>query len=342
MARPRLQSNFINGLIEEHPMSRYEDFQRDGYFIHARPVIPEDLVRRAMEGVDDVLAGRYETGIPPQPSYWNPGDDPNKLGKVEMPQLANRAIKELVSHPALGRLAAEVTGAKRVQVWWVQLLSKPPASTDAGSGVSVGWHQDRQYWKAWKEGSELFTAWVAVSDVGPDTGPMAFVKGSHKWGLLNQGAFYIDNSDDIEMQRDQISLPPGETWREVEATMSPAAFHSTIASPSTAAAPTAQACRDGVSPSTCERRIHTPSPNRKAPSPSSSTTRKPVPWFTDTNNPIRVPQSDRVGRRFASRRDSHKRKRNGSKSCRCVFFCFVQREPTRRSRPRCSLSAMTT
>ncbi len=208
-------------------MSRYEDYRRDGYFIHARPVIPGDLVRRAMEGVDDVLAGRYETGIPPQPSYWNPGDDPNKLGKVEMPQLANRAIKELVSHPALGRLAAEVTGAKRVQVWWVQLLSKPPASTDAGSGVSVGWHQDRQYWKAWKEGSELFTAWVAVSDVGPDTGPMAFVNGSHTWGLLNQGAFYIDNSDDIEMQRDQISLPPGETWREVEATMSPGgvSFH---------------------------------------------------------------------------------------------------------------------
>ena len=208
-------------------MSRYEDYRRDGYFIHARPVIPGDLVRRAMEGVDDVLAGRYETGIPPQPSYWNPGDDPNKLGKVEMPQLANRAIKELVSHPNLGRLAAEVTGAKRVQVWWVQLLSKPPASTDAGSGVSVGWHQDRQYWKAWKEGSELFTAWVAVSDVGPDTGPMAFVNGSHKWGLLNQGAFYIDNSDDIEMQREQITLPPGETWREVEATMSPGgvSFH---------------------------------------------------------------------------------------------------------------------
>jgi ectoine hydroxylase-related dioxygenase (phytanoyl-CoA dioxygenase family) len=205
-------------------MSRYTDFQRDGYVIHYRPVIPEDLVRRAMKGMDDVLAGQYETGIPPQSSYWNPGDDPNKLAKVEMPQLANSAIMELVSHPALGRLAAEVTGAKKVQVWWVQLLSKPPARTDSGSGVSVGWHQDRQYWKAWKEGSDLFTAWVAVSDVGPDTGPMVFVKGSHKWGLLNQGDFYFD---DIEIQREQITLPPGASWREVEAILPPGgvSFH---------------------------------------------------------------------------------------------------------------------
>ena len=205
-------------------MARHEDYLRDGYVIHPRPVIPVDLIRRVMDGMDDVLAGRYETGIPPQPSYWNPGDDPNKLGKVEMPQLANRAIMELVSHPDLGRLAADVTGAEKVQVWWVQLLSKPPATSDSGSGVSVGWHQDRQYWKAWREGSELFTAWVAVSDVTADTGPMAFVQASHKWGLLNQGAFYFD---DIEMQREQITLPSGETWREVEAILPPGgvSFH---------------------------------------------------------------------------------------------------------------------
>ena len=205
-------------------MALNEDYLRDGYVIHPRPVIPKDLVQRVMQGMSDVLAGRYETGKPPQPSYWNPGDDPDKLGKVEMPQLANRAIMELVSHPDLGRLATEVTGAKRVQAWWVQLLSKPPAQSDTGSGVSVGWHQDRQYWKAWREGSELFTAWVAVSDVAADTGPMAFVQGSHKWGLLNQGDFYYD---DIEIQREQITLPPGETWREVEAVLPPGgvSFH---------------------------------------------------------------------------------------------------------------------
>src|SRR5947209_14110708 len=95
-------------------------FEADGFYVHSEPVLPTDLVRRAAEGMDRVRAGEYETGVPPQPSAWKPGDDPRKLGKIEMPQVASRAIMELVSHPGLGELAARVTGAAWVQVWWVQ------------------------------------------------------------------------------------------------------------------------------------------------------------------------------------------------------------------------------
>src|SRR5437764_529973 len=82
-------------------------------------------------------AGEYETGTPPQPSYWKPGDDPRKLCKIEMPQVANHAIMELITHPALGELAAEITGARWVQVWWVQLLYKPPEAEGGAAGTSV-------------------------------------------------------------------------------------------------------------------------------------------------------------------------------------------------------------
>src|SRR5687768_3051837 len=112
------------------PRAQYE---RDGFYLHAEPLLPADLVRRAAEGMDRVRAGEYETGVPPQPSPWKPGDDPRKLGKIEMPQVADRAIMALVSHPALGRLAAEITGARWVQLWWVQLLHKPPADPE-GAG----------------------------------------------------------------------------------------------------------------------------------------------------------------------------------------------------------------
>ena len=79
-------------------------YEADGFLLHTQPVFPADLVRRALAGQDALRAGDYETGVPPQPSYWNPGDDPGKLCKIEMPQIANRAIMELVSHPALGEL----------------------------------------------------------------------------------------------------------------------------------------------------------------------------------------------------------------------------------------------
>jgi ectoine hydroxylase-related dioxygenase (phytanoyl-CoA dioxygenase family) len=141
-----------------------------------------------------------------------------------MPQVANRAVMELVSHPTLGALAAAITGAEWVQVWWVQLLYKPPAGPDGLGSTHVGWHQDRQYWSAWEEGSELFTAWVALSDVTPEAGPMRFVRGSHHWGLLNQGDFY---GQDHEALRETIRPPEGAAWDEAPALLQPGgvSFH---------------------------------------------------------------------------------------------------------------------
>lgn len=199
--------------------SARKQYQADGFYIHPTPIIPREVVDAAVVGMDEVRAGRYETGTPPQPSSWNPGDDPNALGKIEMPQLANRAIHRLVSHPALGELVAEVTGAQQmVQVWWVQLLYKPSLDPAAGVTTNVGLHQDRQYWGAWDEGSDLFTAWVALSDVTEDAGPMQFVRGSHHWGLLGQGDFWGQDNDAL---RQSIDAPDEAEWEDVAAILPP-------------------------------------------------------------------------------------------------------------------------
>ena len=60
------------------------------------------------------------------------------------------------------------------------------------------------------EGSELFTAWVALSDVTAEAGPMRFVRGSHGWGLLDDGGFYRQDLDD---QRDAIPVPDQQMAR---------------------------------------------------------------------------------------------------------------------------------
>ena len=199
------------------------------------PLLPADLVQRASEGMDALRRGEYETGHPPCPSPWKPGDDPNRLCKIEQPQFANTAIRELVSHPALGQIAATITGATMVQAWWVQLLYKPASSADShdhrnrstSPGTSIGWHQDRSYWGQWEPGSELFTAWVALSDVQEDCGPMRFVRGSHHWGLLGQGDFF---EQDITGQRSTITVPAGEQWEEVPSLLPPggASFHHSL------------------------------------------------------------------------------------------------------------------
>lgn len=197
-------------------------YRKDGFYISSTSVLPAATVEAATTGMDAIRRGEYDTGRPPCGSPWNPGDDPNKLCKIEQPQFASRGVMDLVSHPSLGQLAAELTGAKWVQVWWVQLLYKPPISADYRT--NIGYHQDRAYWGSWEEESELFTAWVAVSDVGENCGPMKFVRGSHRWGLRKEGDFF---AQELEAQRSALGVPEGEQWEEVSAILPAggASFH---------------------------------------------------------------------------------------------------------------------
>jgi len=115
-----------------------------------------------------------------------------------------------------------------VQVWWTQLLIKPAADAKGAGSPSVGWHQDRHYWQVWEEGSELFTAWVALSDVTEEAGAMRFLRGSHRWGLQEMSDFY---GQDHEAQREAIALPEGVVWEEVPAVLRPGgvSFHHCLA-----------------------------------------------------------------------------------------------------------------
>lgn len=209
-----------------NPTALRERYERDGFYIHAAPVLPPGLLERAARGLDEVRAGVYDTGEVPDGRLWNPGDDPHALCKIEQPQLANHALREALCSPLLGQLAGAITGAQMVQVWWVQLLYKPgtPDAASTAAATNVGWHQDRAYWPYWDEDSEVFTAWLALSDVTPDAGPMVFVPGSHRWGLLEGSDFF---AQDQKAVRAAISIPEGETWREAPVVLPPGgvSFH---------------------------------------------------------------------------------------------------------------------
>ena len=199
-------------------------FSRDGFYVHVAPVLAPETLSRAAEGLEAVRAGRFDTGeAPAGGAVAGVGADPRALTKIEQPQIASAALRQALCSPRLGELAAAVTGASRVQVWWVQGLVKP-GTPDAPLASNVGWHQDKTYWSAREDGSELFTAWLALSDVTADAGPMVFVPGSHRWGLLPGGDFYGQDQDAL---RAAIRIPAGEEWREVADVLPPGgvSFH---------------------------------------------------------------------------------------------------------------------
>ncbi|MEZ4664993.1 MAG: hypothetical protein R2911_46295, partial [Caldilineaceae bacterium] len=125
----------------------YTDYKTNGYAIHPEPLIPADVVQGAVAGMDAIRHGVYDTGLPPRPSPWKPGDDPNLLCKIECPQFASHGVRTLINYPALGAWAAEVTGAQAVQIWWIQLLYKPSVAPGSAPKTNVGIHQDWTYWQ---------------------------------------------------------------------------------------------------------------------------------------------------------------------------------------------------
>lgn len=196
-------------------------YRKNGFYLHTEPLLSPDTITATIRGMKAVRDGHYETGTPPEDSPWKPGNDPRTLCKIEMAQQCNRAIMTAVANPRLGELAARVMKAEMIQAWWVQLLMKPPVAPEGNFNTNVGWHQDGQYWDCWEPDSEVFTAWLALSDVTEEAGAMHFVPGSHTWGLLDQGDFYAQELEG------QIKPPPGKSWCEVSGALPPGgvSFH---------------------------------------------------------------------------------------------------------------------
>lgn len=150
-----------------------ERFLRDGFYIHPTAVLSADVLARACAGAERVLAGDYEGG---EPFSLFPASASHLPRKIEMPHVASPALWDAVTSPELARLAAEVSGGARVQIWWVQLVEKPPRQ--GGDEFRIGWHQDRQYWSPWDAGSELFTAWIPLCDTFAACGTLRYLRGA--------------------------------------------------------------------------------------------------------------------------------------------------------------------
>jgi hypothetical protein len=201
-----------------------EQFEADG-FCFAPQLLSAEGVAEMNAVCDRIIECDYATGVAPHEVSWRPGDDPSRLVKIDQPQRADHAMSTLLEASGVGEFAASLFDASLVQVWAVQLLHKPPiaAAAAAAAGNVVGWHQDEDYWHEWWDG-EVFTCWLALTDVAADCGPMSFVPRSHQWGFLKSGDFF---QQDLAAQRTGIPVPDGETWAEVPAILGPgeASFH---------------------------------------------------------------------------------------------------------------------
>ena len=164
---------------------RNHNLYKDGFcFLPA--VFSKNQAHSARDGLWEVINGHYETGRSPESRFWNIGDDPASIIKIDKPHLCNRIVWNLVANADLGKELARVTNANMIQVWHSQVVWKPKSKKDSGN---AGWHRDAQYWPFWStEG--LYTAWIALSNVTIESGPVRFIVGSNHWATIDGLDFF--------------------------------------------------------------------------------------------------------------------------------------------------------
>ena len=96
----------------------------DGFCILPK-IFSSKIIELAKEGLWDVIQGDYETGVPPENRFWNKGDDPKKIIKIDKPHLCNNNIRRLITNFDFGQYLGQISDARTIQIWHSQLIWKP-------------------------------------------------------------------------------------------------------------------------------------------------------------------------------------------------------------------------
>jgi len=183
-------------------------YAEDGFCV-IPALFPLEAVREAALAAEAVAAGETDTGLMPRLREREAGDGPPRLVKVAEPHNASHALRRLITRPEPWHVIATVTGARRLQIWAVDLFIKRPEATPRSN---VGWHQDGPYATYWE--GDIFTVWVALSDVSAETSPLRYVRGSHRLGPVGKADLFRTDPD---LATAGLALPAGFTWTEVAA-----------------------------------------------------------------------------------------------------------------------------
>jgi 2-oxoglutarate-dependent dioxygenase len=164
-----------NAMIERFTDDEVASFHREGFLIVDDGLVSDKALELLRERYLRLFDGEYETGIRPDEVNWVRGRDPEDRTR----QLCNAwksdsAIAAQVLSARTGRLAAQLMGYRGVRILQDNVLWKPPGTK------AIGFHQDGSY-ADYLVPPEMITCWISLHDTAADAGPVAYVRGSHRW-----------------------------------------------------------------------------------------------------------------------------------------------------------------
>lgn len=149
--------------------AQVQSFHRNG-FLAPLPAFTPDETRTLRQRVETIEAAA------------GPGKE--RAARAGLP-VTHAWAWDLVHDPRIVHPISDVLGDD-VLLWSMDWFIKEPGPS------FVSYHQDATYWGL--EPHHVATAWVALSDASPRTGPMRFIPGSHKGPLYEQDDTFEDNN----------------------------------------------------------------------------------------------------------------------------------------------------
>jgi len=147
-----------NGLGRLSP-SQVEHYQREGYLVFDRPVLP----RASFEG----LRSYFEGILADLPA----GERPEAM---DVPHFMHPELLEWALDEAILSLVTPILG-ENLALFSTHFICKPK-----GNGKRVPWHEDSAYWKGKITPMEVCTVWLAIDPSTRANGCMMVIPRTHR------------------------------------------------------------------------------------------------------------------------------------------------------------------
>jgi ectoine hydroxylase-related dioxygenase (phytanoyl-CoA dioxygenase family) len=168
-----------------------DEYWTRGYWIS--PTLLDDAQIAAARAAHDRLwSGDLDANLPSQYGLVKVEPASPKVRQQCNAFWVNQTVREIVTHPVIGAIAARLMRVPTVCLWHDQAIYKPGVGTSAATEAgNIGWHQDYGFWKA-SNTTNMITAWIALQDTDLRNGGMRTIVGSHKWGLIEDSDTFFE------------------------------------------------------------------------------------------------------------------------------------------------------
>ena len=164
-------SQVVEGLTDDQVAT----FDREGFLIIEEGLVSDRALEALRARYERLFDGEYETGIKPDEVNWVPGRDPeDRTRQICNGWRADTVVAAQVLSERTARLTAQLARYRGVRMLQDNVLWKPPGTK------AIGFHQDGSY-ADYLVPAEMITCWVSLHETTADGGPIAYVRGSHRW-----------------------------------------------------------------------------------------------------------------------------------------------------------------